>query len=104
MYPFLEDYHCPACNPTAIPTVFRGLHSSSLFILLFVGFVRLVFVLFCLFLFCLVCFVSCFLFDCRLPLSQAQARSRFIFIQLLLKLRFFVHPDSKLQVPLDRQM
>ena len=50
------------------------------------------------------CFVFCFLFFCRLPLSQAQARSRFIFFQLLLKLRFLVHPDSKLQVPLDRQM
>ena len=47
--------------------------------------------------------VPCFTVD-RLPLSLALARSRFIFYQLLLKLRSLVHPDSKLQVPLDRQM
>ena len=76
LYPLLEDYCSPACNPTAIPTVFRGLHSSSSFVVcLFVS----VFV-FCLFglVFVAVCgvFGACGLSAFRLSVCAVCVLSR----------------------------
>ena len=118
LYPLLEDYYCPACNPTAIPTVFRGLHSSSSFVVcLYVSvFVFCCcFCVCCLFAVCLVlavcsrsCCLSvlsvfCLVLWAEFPLSQALARSCCFLIHVT-QTAISVPPDSKLHVPSDRQM
>ena len=89
LYPLLEDCCSLACNPTAIPTVFRGLHTSSSFVVcLFVAvFVLCVCCCFCCclrFVWRFVClcfgclsvpFVCCLVLWAILPFSQALARS-----------------------------
>ena len=118
LYPLLEDYCSPACNPTAIPTVFRGLHSSSSFVVCLFVFVFV----FCCLVLCLLLFAVCLvlsvclrsgclsvLFVCCLvlwaifPLSQALARSCCSLIHVT-QTAISVPPDSKLQVPSVRQM